>query len=288
MRSSAVPPSLSALFVLSLAALVPLPAAADVEDTLRARLRGRWGVLRSPVGSECTDHYTDNQVAGRHAGGAGPYTLPAGELVSIDNVHVGWTRFDVNLGLLRPYRVSLHDGPFTLHEHRSCRVQLSFDVPREVKRDAARAEAAVLEILEVHDSEAAARRSELWNGRDPEPLPADTEAVWAEYRVWKAEQVNLAVREKLDQVLALARDASDSMPDDAEYRESFALGVAARRWDSPGECPSLLSASFYVSGSGGSDSRGWEDGQRVGWALAVAHGLLGCFVETPEVVAGRR
>lgn len=271
--------------LICLATAVPAaPVAADVEDSLRARLRGRWAVVRSPVASECTEHYTDNEVSGRHAGGGGPYVLPAGELVSIDNLHVGWTRFDVNLGLLRPYRVSLHEGPFTLHEHRACRVQLSFDVAREVRRDAARAEAVVLEILEVHDSEAGARRSELWNRRDPEPLPADSEAVWAEYRVWKAAQVNVEVRAKLDEVLEFARQASGSMPDDAEYRESFALGVASRRWDSPEECPSLLSASFYVSGSGGTDERGFADGQRVGWALAVARGLLGCFVESPEVV----
>src|SRR5512143_1851849 len=146
--------------LLALAAGLLLPAlagAADAESALRARLRGRWAILRSPVASECTEHYSDNDVVGRSASGAGPVALPAGELVSIDNVHAGWTSgLDVNLGLLVPWRVRIVDGPYTLYEIRPCRVQLNFDVPREVRKDAARAEAAVLEILEVHDSETAA------------------------------------------------------------------------------------------------------------------------------------
>jgi hypothetical protein len=271
------------LSVPALAAVLIAPAAAgaaDVEDVLRSHLRGRWAVLRSPVASECSDHYSDNIVSGRFASGGGPVSLPAGELVSIDNVHAGWASgLDVNLGVLVPYRVRIVDGPYTLYEIRPCRVQLNFDVPREVRKDAARAEAAVLEVLEVHDSEAEARRSQLWNRRETEPLPADSEATWAEYRVWKAAQVNAAVRRKLDDVLADAKATLRSMQDDPDYLESFALGVAARRNDSAPSCDSALSSSFYVSGSGGKSKRGYEDGQRVAWATNVAQALQDCFVD---------
>ncbi|KAB2968161.1 MAG: hypothetical protein F9K18_03245 [Thermoanaerobaculia bacterium] len=264
------------------AALAAAAAPADVEDTLRARLRGRWAVVTSPIASECTDHYTDNVVAGRHASGPGPVLLPAGELVSIDNVDVGpLAGLSVNLGLLVPYRVETVDGPFTLHEHRRCRVQLKFDVSREVRRDAARAEEAVLAVLEVHDSATSARGSQAWNRREPEALPAGSEEVWAEYRVWKAQQVNAAVRRRLEEVLADAQATLRAMRDEPEYLESFAAGVAARRHESPGDCDALLGASFYVSGSGGPSKRGWEDGQRVAWASAVARGLTGCFVDVP-------
>lgn len=264
------------------AALAAAAASADVEDTLRARLRGRWAVVGSPIASECTDHYTDNVVSGRHASGPGPVMLPAGELVSIDNVEVGpLAGLSVNLGLLVPHRVTIVDGPYTLYAHRRCRVQLKFDVPREVRRDAARAEAAVLAVLEVHDSESAARRAEGWNRRETEALPEDSEETWAEYQVWKAAQVNVAVRRKLEEVLTGAQATLRSMRDEPEYLESFAAGVASRRYDSPGDCDSLLSASFYVSGSGGPSKRGWEDGQRVAWASAVARGLAGCFVDVP-------
>lgn len=273
------------LQLLPLAACLLAPAAAraaDAEDVLRSHLRGRWAILRSPVASECTDHYSDNQVAGRFASGSGPVSLPAGELVSIDNLHAGWTTgLEVNLGVLVPYRVRFVDGPFTLYEIRPCRVQLNFDVPREVRKDAARAEAAVLEVLEVHDSETEARGSGLWNRRQPEALPADAEATWADYRAWKAAQVNVAVRRKLEDVLADAQGALRSMRDEPEYLESFGLGVAARRDDSAPSCDSALSASFYVSGSGGKSKRGYEDGQRVAWATAVARALQGCFVEVP-------
>ena len=262
-----------------LGALATPDARADVEETLRARLRGRWGVLRSPIASECTEHYSDNQVSGRHASGGGPETLPAGELVAIDNVHVGWTRFDVNLSLRVPLRVSLVDGPYRLHEHRSCRVQLSFDVPREVKKDARRAEETVLAILELHEAEGDARRSELWNRRETEALPDDAEETWAEYRNWKASQVNFAVREKLDDVLAEAQTVTAAVDDAPGYLASFALGLESKRYWSPGECDSLLAENFYVSGSGGPDPRGWADGQHLAWALAVARGLQGCYVE---------
>lgn len=254
-------------------------ARADVEDDLRARLRGRWGILKSPVASECTDHYSDNVASGRYASGRGPVQLPAGELVTIDNVHVGWTRFDVNLSLQVPYRVAIVDGPYTLYELRPCRVQLSFDVPREVRRNTARAEATVLEILEVHDSDRAARASTTWNGREPEALPADSSERWAEYRVWKAAQANSAIRRRIEEVLADAQAVLRNMSDDPDYLDSFGRGAESRRYDSISDCESLLSASFYVSGSGGKSSRGYADGQRVAWATMVARGLAGCLVD---------
>jgi len=266
----------------ALAILVATPSLfAEVEDDLQARLRGRLGLLLSPVSTECTDHYTDNEVAGRFASGAGPVRLDAGELVSIDNVSVNWHRLDVNLGLQVPYRVTIVDGPFTLYELRSCRAQLKFEVPGEVRRDRSRAEAVIRELLEVHDSLAEARSSTSWNWREPELLPEDSEAAWAEYRSWKAEQVNAAIRERLAAVLEEARRAVRSMDDDPDYLDSFARGVESKRYESSASCDALLSASFYRSGSGGSSSRGWTDGQRLGWAVAIARGLQDCWVEVP-------
>jgi len=265
----------------ALALASALAARADVEDELRARLRGRWAILRSPVASECTDHYTDNDVSGRYASGAGPITLPVGELATIDNVHVGWTRFDVNVGLAVPYRVTLVDGPYTLYEMRTCRIQLGFDVPGEVKRDRARAEATIREVLEVYDSEEAARGSAAWNRREPEALPEDAEQVWAEYRDWKAAQIDAAVRARLDDVLEEADRVLRSMEKDPDYLESFALGVESRRYESFSSCDSALSAGFYRSGSGGPSSRGWADGQRLGWTIAVAAALKDCWASPP-------
>jgi hypothetical protein len=252
---------------------------ADVEDTLRARLRGRFAILRSAVASECTDHYSDNDVSGDRASGSGPVRLPVGELVTIDNVHVGWTGFEVNVSLQVPYRVPVVDGPFSLFEIRRCRVQLDLDVPRDVRKDAGRSEAAVGEILAVFDDEYKARTSGLWNRREPEPLPPDNDRRWADYRIWKAAQVNDAVRRKLDSVLADAQAVLRSMRSDDDYLDSFARGVESRRYESTSSCDSLLSASFYVSGSGGKDRRGFEDGQRLAWATAVARGLQDCYVD---------
>ena len=123
------------------------------------------------------------------------------------------------------------------------------------------------------------RGSASWNRREPEALPADSEQVWAEYRVWKAAQVNAAVRRRIEEVLADAQAVLRNMSDDADYLDSFGRGAASRRYESVTDCDSLLSASFYVSGSGGKSPRGYAHGQRVAWATMVARGLAGCLVD---------
>ena len=49
---------------------------------------------------------------------------------------------DVNLTLVEPFLPSFVDGPFTVYDQRRCRVQLNFEVPREVRKDRAKALAA--------------------------------------------------------------------------------------------------------------------------------------------------
>jgi len=268
---------LSGLLLLAVAA----PVRADVEEALRARMRGRWGVLRSAVATECTKHYSDNDVVGASASGRWPIHLPAGELVTIDDVQVGWTGMDANLSLQVPYRVEIVDGPFTLYEIRSCRVQLKFDVSRAVRRDENQAAAAVTAIVEVFDDERGARGSGLWNRRRPDPLPPDSEQRWAEYTAWKAQQVNVEVDRKLARALDEISSTLRGMRDDPAYLASFQHGVDSKRSTSFSNCESALSASFYGSSSRGEERRGWEDGQRLAWNAALAKMLRGCFVPVP-------
>lgn len=282
MHGIGIRPGRALLTCLTLAAAIASSAAhADVESDLRARLIGRSAIILGSVTSECSDHFTDNLVSGRYASGKGPVRLPEGELATVENVHIGFTRFDVNLTLATPYRLSIVDGPFELFELRRCRVQLSFDVPRAVRRDLASAEATVLNILELHGSVDAARSSQSWNGRQTEPLPADNDARWAEYRLWKAAQMNVEIRRKLDRVLEEADRAMSSMKDDPDYLDSFARGVASRRWESFSSCESALTATFYTTGSGGKSSSAYADGQRMAWALALARYLQDCWIDTP-------
>ncbi len=273
-----------ALVALGLAGVLawPAPGRADVEAELRRELVGRTVVVRQDLVSECTDHYTDVEVLGNRIAGGRGERFAAGELARIDNVHVGWSRFAVNLSLVEPYRISWSDGPFTLHEQRTCRVQLDFDLPREARKDRVRSLAAITAVVEPFADEASARRSAAYNRRRVEPLPADWEEIRRAHARWSAERVNAAVRVKVERLLEEAAGVLTYMPDDAGYLESFGLGARARRSESWSSCESMLDASFYVSGSGGRDKRGFADGQHVAWATRLAAALAECYVEPPS------
>ncbi len=105
---------------------------------LRAELVGRYALAKGELVSECTDHFTDmNVVGGRLTGGTG-VRFARGELLRIDNVSVGaMAGLDVNLTLVEPFLLSFEDGPFQVYDERRCRVQLNFEVGRDVRKDAA-------------------------------------------------------------------------------------------------------------------------------------------------------
>jgi len=260
-------------------AVVSMAAHADVEDELRAELVGRFALTRDAVISECTDHFTDMRVVGgRLAGGSGA-RFGTGELVRIDNVNVGaLSGLDVNLTLVEHFLLSFQDGPFTLHDQRRCRVQLNFEVPREVRKDTARSLAAVAAVLDLFDDEAAAKRAG-WNKRRVEDYPAGWEKTKREYETWKVAQTNELVRQKSERVLDEAERILSYMPGDDDYLLSFGAGAKARSSDSWSNCEAMLSATFYVSGSGGKSKRGWSDGQLVAWATQLAHALQGCYLQ---------
>jgi hypothetical protein len=261
--------------------LAATAARADVEAELRAELRGVWALSKTALFSECTEHYTDNLARDGRVTSDESRRFAAGELARIDNVHVGWSRFDVNLSLAEPLLLTWRDGPFTVHEQRPCRVQLKLEVPREARRDARAAAAAVRQLLETFDGEGAARAAPGWNRRRVEPYPEGWEETRARYMVWKAEQTNSAVGAKIEHLLAEADRVLAAMSADEDYLASFGAGARARAGESWSSCESMLSASFYASGSGGKSSRGWSDGQLVAWSTRLVRALQGCYVEPP-------
>ena len=261
-----------------LVAALPAVAAADIESDLRSDLVGRYGVAKGELVSECTDHFTDMKVVGgRFAGGTG-VRFERGELVRIDNVNVGaMAGLDVNLTLVEPFLLSFEDGPFTVYDHRRCRVQLNFEVSRDVRKDRQKSLAAVTAVLDLFDDAGAAKQAG-WNRRKVEPYPKDWEKTKREYQAWKLTQVNAAVRAKTAYVLDEAGRVLNYMPGDDDYLFSFAAGARARS-DSWSSCEAMLDATFYSTGSGGKSSRGWADGQHVAWANHLAHALQGCYLE---------
>jgi hypothetical protein len=255
------------------------PAArADVEADLKRDLVGWLGVSRSGLASECTDHYTDNTVAGGKVSGKVGERFAAGELVRVDNVKIGaFSGLEVNLSLVEPFRLTWKDGPYTVYDQRRCRVQLHFDVSREVRKDAAKARAAIAAAVSLHDHEEAAKADPAWNRRKVEAYPANWEATKKEWEGWKRSQQNRRVREKIEEIATQSDRILDYMPSDAKYLASFGAGAEARS-DSWSDCESALEATFSTSGSG-EDTRGWADGQYVAWAARLAMELSDCYVE---------
>lgn len=282
-----IPTSLTFTGFLLLLALAA-PAAADVEDTLNARWRGGWVVIKVPVQSDCAGIYTDNDVAGTRVQSRGARRFAAGELASVERIGVKRGRLDLFLDFAEPVLEPHREGPFTLYEEKRCKAQLKVELPPEVVRDAARAEAAVGALLELHPSPEAAQAAAGWNRRRREPYPEGYERTLAEHAAWKTEQVNAAVQGRIERATEEATRVADRIDDDPEYLQGFAAGVErARDKYLSDDCESLLDGSFGgFSGSppGGKDrdwERGYEDGQRLVYGLELLRRLPRCWVAVP-------
>jgi hypothetical protein len=278
---------------LSVLLLLAAPAsAADLEAALAGRWRGAWVVLGSEAYSHCDAGYSNNQVAGRRVSGKGAVRLDPGELGKVYKVTTARSRVDVLIDLEESLLLPFRDGPFELLNEVHCKVELQFEVPREVVRggDVAAAEAALAQVLERFDDRAGAQRSPHWNRRQRAPYPDDYEETLAEYRVWKAQQTNAAVAARIDRAVDDAAEAAERMrAGDAAYVAGFAAGVEEMDHAYYGDCPSLLSAAFWSAKKSPPGDRkndrafcdGFDDGQLLAWSLELARRLRACYVPTP-------
>lgn len=269
---------LAGLFAL----LLPLAAqAAGLEDTLNSRWRGGWVVIRVPISSSCDGFYNDNDVVGTRVESKARRGFDAGELARVERVGTRRGRVDVFLDLAEEVLEERRDGPFTLYEPLSCRIQLRVPIPERV--DAAAAEARLAELLELHGSERDAEASPAWNGRRREPFPENYQETLAAYESWKAAQTNAAVQARMDDAIEEAARVNDRLRSTPEYLEGFAAGVEKEKDRHHGDCPGLLRSTFSPEVKGSGDwKRGYEDGQRLAWNLELLRKLRDCFVPAPH------
>jgi hypothetical protein len=263
-----------------LAATIPAAARADLERGLNARWRAAAVVVRVPIASSCDGFYNDNDVVGNRVDSNARRRFEAGELARVERIGVRRGRADVFLDLTEGVLEEIHDGPFTLYEPRTCKIQLR--VPLPDRTDTARADARLSELLELHSSVREAEASPLWNRRRREPLPEGYEETLAEYESWKAARTNAAVQARMDDAIEEASRITDRIRSSPDYLEGFAAGVDKVRDRSFGDCGSLTGASFSPDSAGGGKSadwkRGYEDGQRLAFNLELLRRLKGCFV----------
>jgi len=268
--------SLAAVTLTLVAVAPPRSAHADGESELRARWKGKTVITKVPVFSECTDHFTDNAVPPGSLPHGDGLRFGAGEIATVDALEVTWTRIDVSIGFLEPYRVTWKDGPFTLYDQHRCRVQLKLELPRDVRKDAAKAGSAISALLAVFPNAAEARRAPDYNARRVEAYPLNYERTRAEYETWHAARVNAAVQERIDVLLREAQDTVDRGREDEGYQRCFGKGAHTRSYQSFGSCESVLNAYFVSSGSC-ENQRGFDDGQRLAWTVGMVRALSGCF-----------
>lgn len=276
-------------------ALAALPARADLEDELERAWVGAWVVVRTGSASDCSGAYTNVEVRGLRSTSRGSRRFAEGELARVDKLNQKSDRVDLYLSIAEPVLVPRTDGPFTLYDERSCRVQLMVDVPKAVLKSGRldEVDAALLEAAERHQTESSARRSEAWNRRERDPYPRDYEETLARHAAWKAEETNRALAATRLAALDEASQALSRVTDDPDYLAGFAAGVEAQRRRSAPGCSSLSDAGFSGDeqrppgdrrGSSPAErafQRGFRDGQVVAWATRVARAVEGCFVPVP-------
>jgi hypothetical protein len=273
---------LAALAALLLAAVPPPAWGAGLEDQLNSRWRGAYAVARLPVVSSCDGFYNDNNVVGDRVDSKARRRFEAGELARVERVGAHRGRIDVFLDLAEQVLDELRDGPFTLYEPRSCKIQLRVPVPDRWTPE--QVEARLGELLERHDSVRSAEASKTWNGRRRDPFPEGYEQTLADYKAWKAQQANAAVQVRMEGAIEEASRMSERVRSDPEYLEGFAAGIDEVRDRSFGDCAALAHATFSTDSRSGKSSdwrRGYEDGQRLGFNLELLRRLKECFVPVP-------
>jgi hypothetical protein len=267
----------------AIAAALPFALrAADLEADLNSRYRGGWVIVKAPVFSSCDAFYNDNDASGTRVTSNARRRFAAGELAHVERVGVKRGRVDVFLDLAEQVLAERQDGPFTLYDPLTCKIQLKVSLPG--RPDLAGATAALDALVELHEDAREAEASPAWNGRRREPYPPGYEKTLAAYQSWKAAQVNVAVQARLSRAIEEASSASARIRSDSDYLEGFAAGVEKGRGRYLGDCPSLIDAYYSPdtrSGKGSGWSRGYEDGQRLAYNVELARRLQGCFVPVP-------
>lgn len=269
----------------SLVVACTAPALAS-EAELNARWRGAWVLIGADTFSGCGGNFTNNEVRGLRVQSKGAYRFSAGELGSVYKINLHRRRVEVLLELAEPLLAPRQDGPFTLYDELDCKVELRIGLPRGASGDDV--EELIASLIERHETRDAAEAAEAWNGRVREPYPDNYDEVLFEHQLWRAEQLNVEVADRIDEAIEEAARLVDRLDDDSDYLAGFAEGVDRARDRHFGEdCDRLLSKTVrsFVDGASRGDSEEWRDGyrdgQRLVFYLESSRRLRRCFVPVP-------
>lgn len=275
--------------------------AGETQDAVAGRWRGAWVVTTADAYSDCTPVYSNNRINGKLVSGRGRHRFKPGELARVDSVDLKRNRVDLRMTIVEPVLAARQDGPFTLYDELSCRLEYQVEVARDLVRgqDVEGLDQVMTIVVERHDAETGARASTRYNGRVRDPFPADYERTVRAHAAWRAKETNAQVQMRIDALVDETSRISDRIADDPDYLAGFGKGVAAGRASRPGSCPALLAVGSepprgpaapvpaVVPAARGADAQarfrsGYADGLRLSQELDALRRLPGCFVPVPE------
>jgi hypothetical protein len=116
-----------------------------------------------------------------------------------------------------------------------------------------------------------------------ESYPEDYELTLAMVAVWKAEQTNQRIEEKLGTAMEETTRLGDRVNGDSIYLAGFARGVEAARANRPSNCPAMLAIDLRPAADEQASERGFRDGQNLVYGLELLRRLPECYVPVPEI-----
>ena len=267
--------------------------AGNFEDQVRARWRGAWLVSEIESYSTCSGTYFNNDVSGTLVRARAGRKFEPGELTKVDKVQLRRSKVKLYVTVAAHTLIPRRDGPFTLYDDRSCRIEFEVAVPRAVikSRNVEEVDRLLRQVGVRFSTERPARDSELWNGRERKDYPVDYELTLARHAAWKVEQINLTIDERIDVALEEAEQLTEHVEVDAAYLNGFAAGTHDMREWNERSCNNLLAGRFETVRSVAPDTHkgdeewcdGYYDGQQLLYSITLARRLAVCYVQVPAV-----
>jgi len=277
-----------------IAAAVPV-GAGSFENAVRARWRGAWIVTEIETYSVCNGSYFNNDVSGQFVAARAGRPFQPGELAKVDKLQVNRRKIELMVTIAGMNLVSRQDGPFTLYDRRTCRIELEIAIPRDVikSKNVAELDRLLATVAHRFSTRDAALDSSDWNGREVDEYPVDYERTLAHHAVWRAEETNRVIDHQMDRSLLTANELAREVDGNPIYLAGFAQGARRMREWRVRDCGRLIGSTAvnfrlkppeeYTDNT--TWCAGFYDGQALVYNLAVLSRLPACYVEVPELPA---
>lgn len=277
--------------VAAIVLIVSAPLAyADVEDELQSRWTGAWLIVNRELYSDCNGATTDNRMSGDLISGRGRRAFPSGELGKVTRVNAKRHRVDITVDLEEGVLIEYQDGPFTLYREASCRVELIADFGEQRTKDIGveGIEAQFASWFDRHARLEDAKQSDNWNRRERREYPDDYEQTLAEYQIWKVEQYNRLVDERIEESIEESRRLIADVTAEDDFGAGLGQGIAAMRTDIGNDCAQLVASSpdtYAQAHDAPSDvwAKGYQTGQHLAYYIELGRLLGNCYMQPDDL-----